>query len=169
MLRTVIASLGMVLLFNVNLVAEEDFKPDQSKLLSPAPEDATVLLAPNTNLFLSKTGDKIDWPLEKGIAISSRGQSRSNHIVSKLHFRDADIHVEFMLPEKTKGNSGVYIHGNYELQIIKSFGKEKLNQQDAGGIYGFAKPLVSACKKQASGKCMTFDSVLRDVMSQARS
>ena len=34
----------------------------------------------------------------------------------KRYDEDADIHVEFMLPEKSSGNSGVYIHGNYELQ-----------------------------------------------------
>jgi hypothetical protein len=92
-------------------------------------------------------GGQMDWPIEDGALVSTRGKGRSNHLVSRLHFRDAEIHVEFMLPEKTSGNSGVYIHGNYELQIYNSFGKEKPGMGDMGAIYGFSKPLAVACRK----------------------
>jgi hypothetical protein len=125
-----------------------DFAPQQTDLPVAPPKDAVVLFdGGGTNLFLSMKGGEIDWPIEDGALVSSRGSGRSNHLVSKLHFRDADIHVEFMLPEKTSGNSGVYIHGNYELQIFNSFGKKDPNQGDAGGIYGFSKPLVNACRR----------------------
>jgi hypothetical protein len=82
-------------------------------------------------------------------------KGNKNHIVSKLHFRDADIHVEFMLPEKGPGNSGVYIHGHYEVQIFNSFGKEAVTQEDAGALYGFHKPLVNACRNP--GEWQVFD------------
>lgn len=134
-----------LLLVTTGLVAEE-FHPDQSSLPTAPPEGATVLLGPETNEFLSKSGEAIDWPLEDGVATSTRGQNRSNHIVSKLHFRDADLHVEFKLPAKGSGNSGIYIHGNYELQIINSTGKEKLDQGDIGAVYGFAPASVNAGK-----------------------
>lgn len=128
--------------------AKGAFAPQQSNLPVAPPDDAIVLFdGQGTNLFLSKEGGEINWPVEDGALVSTRGQGRSNHLVSKLHFRDADIHVEFMLPEKTSGNSGVYIHGNYELQIFNSFGKEKPEMGDAGAIYGFSKPLVNACRK----------------------
>ncbi len=127
---------------------EEPFAPKQSDLPVPPPKGAIVLFdGKDTNLFLSKQGGKIDWPVEDGALVSSRGETRSNHIVSKLHFRDADIHVEFMTPQKSSGNSGVYIHGNYELQIFNSFGKKNPKAGDAGGIYGFHKPLVNAARK----------------------
>ncbi|MDZ7616704.1 MAG: DUF1080 domain-containing protein, partial [Patescibacteria group bacterium] len=116
----------------------------------PPPEGAVVLFnAKGTNLMLGKGGGPIDWPIEDGTLVVTSGETRSNHIVSKLHFRDADIHVEFMLPEKGVGNSGVYIHGNYELQVINSHGKADadLTQDDAGAIYGFFKPLAQACRK----------------------
>ncbi len=45
--------------------------------------------------------------------VSTQKPGNINHICSKLHFRDADIHVEFMLPEKGPGNSGIYLHGNF--------------------------------------------------------
>lgn len=135
------------LLSLILLAADPDFKPDQSKLPAPPPRGATVLLdEKGRHSFLSMAGEKIDWPVEDGVAVPTPRGNR-NHIVSKLHFRDADIHVEFMLPEKGPGNSGVYIHGHYEVQIINSFGKEKVTQEDAGALYGFSPPLVNACRK----------------------
>ncbi len=131
-------------------VAGGEFAPRQEQLPVPPPEGAVVLFdGEEHNLMLGKDGGPIDWPIEDGALRSMPGQTRANHIVSKLHFRDADIHVEFMLPEKGSGNSGVYIHGNYELQILNSFGKkeDQLNQGHAGAIYGFAKPLAQACRK----------------------
>lgn len=137
------------------LAADPDFKPDQSKLPVQPPKGAIALLDDQGNhMFLSMAGEKIDWPIENGVATSTPKRNQ-NHIVSKLHFRDADIHVEFMLPEKGPGNSGVYIHGNYEVQILNSFGKEKITQEDAGSLYGFAPPLENACRKP--GEWQVFD------------
>ncbi|MCH5376339.1 MAG: DUF1080 domain-containing protein [Planctomycetes bacterium] len=125
--------------------AAEEFAPSQDELPVPPPSDAIVLFdGGSTNRFLGKSGGEIDWTIEDGALVSTRGDERSNHLVSQLHFRDADIHVEFMLPEKGSGNSGIYIHGNYEVQIFNSSGKEQPDMGDMGAIYGFAKPLVNA-------------------------
>ena len=124
------------------------FEPRQDKLPAPVPPGATVLFdGSDATKFLSKTGEKINWPIEDGSLVSTRGGSNSNHVVSAIHFRDAVIHVEFLLPPKGSGNSGVYIHGNYELQIIRSHGKKDVTQKDMGAVYGFAKPLVNAARK----------------------
>ncbi len=137
------------------LAADRDFTPDQSKLPAPPPKDAIVLLdAKGNHSFVSMAGEKLNWPVEDGV-ITSTPKGNKNHIVSKLHFRDADIHVEFVLPEKGPGNSGVYIHGNYEVQILNSHGKENPTQDDAGAVYGFSKPLVNACRKP--GEWQVFD------------
>ncbi len=138
------------------LSAAADFKPDQSKLPAPAPKGATVLLDDKgTHSFLSMAGEKIDWPVEDGALVSTSNKKNQNHIVSKLHFKDADLHVEFMLPEKGPANSGVYIHGHYEIQIFNSFGKEKVTQDDAGALYGFSAPSENACRKP--GEWQVFD------------
>lgn len=133
------------------LAAGEDagvFKPEQSKLPAPAPKGAVVLFdGKETNLFLSMAGKEVDWPVEDGALVSTRNGRNTNHVVSRLHFRDADIHVEFMLPDTGTGNSGIYIHGNYEMQIENSFGKKNLEMGDMGAVYGFAKPLVNASRK----------------------
>ena len=135
------------LLADDSCTASPDFKPNQAELPVPPPEGAIVLFDGNTNLFLSMGGGEMDWPLEEGTLVSTRGKVRTNHLVSKLHFRDADIHVEFMLPDGSVGNSGVYLHGNYELQIFNSHGKSDPDMGDMGGIYGFAPPLANAARK----------------------
>ncbi|MBA2113941.1 3-keto-disaccharide hydrolase [Bremerella alba] len=144
-LRNALLSLFALVTLHGALFAD-DFQPNQKELPVQPPEDAIVLLGKDTNEFLSKSGNEIDWPLKDGVLTSTRGEGRSNHLVSKLHFRDADIHVEFKLPQKGTGNSGIYIHGNYELQIINSVGKEKLDQGEIGAVYGFAPALVNAGK-----------------------
>jgi hypothetical protein len=137
------------------LAADPDFKPDQSKLPVPPPGATALLDDKGNHSFLSMAGGKIDWPVADGVTTSTSNKRNQNHIVSAFHFKDADIHVEFMLPEKGAGNSGVYIHGHYEVQILNSFGKEKVTQEDAGALYGFAPPLENACRKP--GEWQVFD------------
>ena len=128
--------------------AREAFEPAQDSLPVPPPDKAIVLFdGRGTNLFLSMEGKEINWPIEDGTLVSTQARGRTNHLVSRLHFRDADVHAEFMLPEKGPGNSGVYLHGHYELQIYNSLGKQDPTMDDIGAIYGFAKPLANACRK----------------------
>ncbi len=98
------------------------------------------------HLFVSMAGEAPDWPIEDGSLVSTQKPGNINHLCSRLHFRDADIHVEFLLPEKGAGNSGIYIHGNFELQIINSHEAKELTQQEMGAVYGFAPPLVNAAR-----------------------
>jgi len=132
-----------------NALGEEnaEFAPQQDPLPVPPPSDAIVLFDGKENSFLSMSGEPINWPVEDGALVSTKGGQRVNHIVSKWHFRDADIHVEFMTDKKGGGNSGIYIHGHYELQIYNSFGNENVNDHDQGALYGFSKPLVNASRE----------------------
>ncbi|MFO0866768.1 MAG: DUF1080 domain-containing protein [Gemmataceae bacterium] len=144
-----------VLLCLAMLGADSDFRPDQTKLPTIPPKGAIVLLdGVGNHSFLSMAGEKVDWPVKDGEIVSTPKKNQ-NHIVSTLHFKDADIHVEFLLPEKGPANSGVYIHGNYEVQILNSFGKQKVTQEDAGALYGFSPPLENACRKP--GEWQVFD------------
>ncbi|MFN7333441.1 MAG: hypothetical protein ACK5TC_00095, partial [bacterium] len=90
-------------------IAQEEFKPDQSKIPVKPPANAKVLLGESTDHeFLSMSGDKPNWPFEKGAITSSPADGCNQyHVVSKWHFRDADIHVEFKVSPKNQGNSGV--------------------------------------------------------------
>jgi len=66
-------------------------------------------------------------------------------IYTEQKFGDCTIEVEFMIPKGS--NSGVYVMGEYEVQIYDTYGKEKLAPGDMGGIYTYAAPKVNACKK----------------------
>ena len=145
-------------------ICRADTPPSIVETPNGKPAEGAVVLfdGKEANLFLSKRGEPCDWPVIDGALLSTRGETRSRHIVSRLHFRDAQIHVEFMLPEpkggkKYSGNSGVYIHGHYELQIINSSNKKGISKGDCGAIYGIAPPLVAACRKP--GEWQTYDIV----------
>ncbi len=65
-------------------------------------------------------------------------------IYSDAKFGDAVIELEVMVPKGA--NSGIYIMGEYELQILDSFGRTKLGMGDMGAIYGAAVPSKNASK-----------------------
>jgi hypothetical protein len=136
------------LLFEGVCCAETEFAPKQDSLPVDPPKGAIVLFdGQGKNLFLSKEGKPCDWKVEQGAIIATGNGHHSNHAVSQLHFRDADIHVEFNIDPKAGGNSGVYLHGHYEMQIFDSFGKKNADEHDEGALYGFQKPLVNAARK----------------------
>jgi hypothetical protein len=67
-------------------------------------------------------------------------------IYTEAKFGDCTIEVEFMVPKGS--NSGIYVMGEYEVQVLDSYGKpaEKLTQGDLGALYSAAAPKVHAAK-----------------------
>jgi len=71
-------------------------------------------------------------------------------LVTKRAFGDFRLHLEFRTPflrgeaGKGRGNSGVYIHGRYEVQILDSYGTEG-RSGDCGALYKLAAPRVNMC------------------------
>jgi hypothetical protein len=63
-----------------------------------------------------------------------------------VYFRDANIHVEFNLPVDGDGNSGIYLQGLYELQILSAAGRSEIGLGDAGAIYGLHSPSIHAAR-----------------------
>ena len=68
-------------------------------------------------------------------------------IISEAKYGDCTIEVEFMVPKGS--NSGIYVMGEYEVQVLDSYGKaaDKLTQGDLGALYSAAAPKVNASKK----------------------
>lgn len=60
-------------------------------------------------------------------------------------FGDGTYEVEFMVPKGS--NSGIYVMGEYEVQVLDSYGRDKVGPGDVGGLYGAAAPKVNAAKK----------------------
>jgi hypothetical protein len=65
-------------------------------------------------------------------------------IYTEEKFGDSRIEVEVMVPKGS--NSGIYVHGEYEVQVLDSFGRKKLTQGDMGALYSAAVPKVNASK-----------------------
>jgi len=73
------------------------------------------------------------------------GDSLDFYSKDKDKFGDCRIELEVMVPQGS--NSGIYVMGEYEIQVLDSYGKAKMSGHDMGAIYGAAPPSVNACKK----------------------
>ena len=114
----------------------------------------TLGMSPPHGAMVLFGGKNLDaWlPTEKPWAILADGamEIRKGNLVSKQSLGSGTIHVEFctpFMPEtrgQDRGNSGVYVQGRYEVQVLDSFG---LNPKDneCGGIYKQAVPRANAC------------------------
>jgi len=86
---------------------------------------------------------------EKGEIVEGNLLGPTN-CVSKHKFGDHSLHVEFRTPfmprsrGQARGNSGVYVQGRYEVQVLDSFGLEGADNE-CGGIYKQSKPNVNMC------------------------
>lgn len=91
--------------------------------------------------------DIVKWKLVDG-AMDVAGGAGS--IVSRQRFKDFKLHLEFRTPfmplarGQKRGNSGVYLQGRYEVQILDSYGLKGENNE-GGAIYEVAAPLVNMC------------------------
>lgn len=84
-----------------------------------------------------KPGDALINPYRPG--------DRHGELYTEQKFGDGSFELEFMIPKGS--NSGVYVMGEYEVQILDSYGKEKPDDKDMGALYGIAAPKVNAAKK----------------------
>lgn len=94
--------------------------------------------------------------MEDGVMINEKS---GGNLVTKQEFEDFKLHVEFRYPEGS--NSGIYLRGRYEIQVLDSYGMEPESHL-LGGVYGFIDPSVNAAKK--AGEWQTYDITLRGRM-----
>jgi hypothetical protein len=103
----------------------------------------------STDQWQSKDGSPTAWKIENGELVAAKPDAQT-----KQKFQDFTLHLEFWLPKSPdptstnrskRTNSGVYLQGRYEIQILDSYGLAPLTYQDSGGIYSQKAPDVNAC------------------------
>ena len=92
------------------------------------------------------------WIIENGVLKSPHSGA---NIRTEQTFTDFKLHIEFRYPKES--NSGVYLRGRYEVQIIDSKGKEP-SSVELGGVYGFLDPLEMMAKD--AGEWQSYDITL---------
>lgn len=141
-------TLALVLLPALAL-ADDAPKPNDESMGAKPPEGAVVLFdGKDLSGWVSRDGSPAQWPVENGHFTVGPGKG---DIHTKDKFNDYQLHVEFnvpLMPEakgQARGNSGVYQAGNYELQVLDSYGL-KLQNNDCGAIYLQIIPAFNVCK-----------------------
>jgi hypothetical protein len=125
---------------------------------APPPADAIVLIGAgsDTSAWQMMNGNPITWVMKDGILPTGTGMIRT-----KAEFSNFQLHVEFATPTEPKGdgqgrgNSGVYLAGKYEVQVLDSFNNPTYPDGMAASLYGQFPPMVNASR--GPGQWQTYD------------
>ena len=129
----------------------------------PPPSDAIVLFdGKDLSNWTDAQGGPSKWVLGDGYMESVRG---AGYIYSKQAFGDVQLHVEWASPSTPKGsgqgrgNSGVFLMGLYEIQVLDSHDNRTYADGQAGALYGQYPPLANVARKP--GEWQAYDIIFR--------
>ena len=124
-----------------------------------APADAVVLFDGSDLSGWSKVGGgDAGWKVEDSYMEVVPG---TGDIQTNAHFGDVQYHLEFACPAEIKGesqgrgNSGVFLMGRYEIQVLDGYENPTYADGITASVYGEYPPLVNACR--APGQWQTYD------------
>jgi len=129
------------------------------------PSDAVVLFGGQSLggwRSADSSGQPARWKLADDYMEVAAG---AGNIASVREFGDVQLHVEWMAPVpargegQERGNSGVFLMGIYEVQVLDSYHNTTYPDGQAGAIYGQYPPLVNASRPP--GEWQTYDIVFR--------
>ena len=132
--------------------------PGKFSLGATPPSDAIVLFD-GTDLSQwrdMKTGEAAPWKIEDGAMVSQK-----DYIVTTNQFSDLQLHLEFREPTpprgegQGRGNSGVFLMGQYEIQVLDCYSNKTYADGATAGIYGQHPSQVNACLPP--GEWQTYD------------
>ena len=131
----------------------------QPGICSSPPSDAIVLFdGQDTSQWIGRDGGPIRWKVEDGALETPHGVG---NIETREHFGDCQLHIEWATPAEVdgdsqgRGNSGVFLMGKYEIQVLDSYNNRTYADGHAGAIYGQFPPLVNASR--GPGEWQTYD------------
>jgi len=126
------------------------------------PSDAIVLFdgteASVQANWTDTKGNPTQWKMVDGALESVK---RAGYIQTKQKFGSCQLHIEWAAPAKVegkgqgRGNSGVFLMGQYEVQVLDSYENQTYADGQAGALYGRSKPLVNASRKP--GEWQSYD------------
>ena len=132
--------------------------PDGAGKVS-VPSDAIVLFdGTDLSAWETPSGEPAGWDVSKGIVTVNKSKG---DIRTKETFGSFQLHLEWRIPKdiegesQSRGNSGVFLQGKYEVQILDSYQNETYVNGMAASIYKQSVPLVNAMRKP--GEWNTYD------------
>lgn len=155
--------LSAPLLFAQQSLKEGEYKPEDTEFYEPKvekitpgennqpPSDATVLFnGKDLSAWESvKEGGEAAWTVADGYMTVKPG---TGPIKTKEDFSDFQLHIEWRSPQEIegegqgRGNSGIFLQGLYELQVLDSYESKTYVNGQAGSIYKQSPPMVNATK-----------------------
>jgi hypothetical protein len=127
------------------------------------PADAIVLFdGKDLSNWSDVKGGPSKWVVRDGYMESVKG---AGYVRTTREFGSVQLHVEFATPSivtgssQGRGNSGVFLQGQYEVQVLDSFENPTYPDGQCGALYGRALPLVNASCQP--GQWQTYDIVYR--------
>jgi hypothetical protein len=137
--------------------------PGPERPPAPPPSDAIVLFdGSNLSQWRAEDNTAAKWTVKDGYVEVKPG---TGMLVSARGFGDVQLHVEWATPAvvqgegQERGNSGVFLMGMYELQVLDSYQNDTYPDGAAGAIYGENPPLVNAMRPP--GQWEAYDIVFR--------
>jgi hypothetical protein len=130
----------------------------------PPPSDAVVLFdGSSLDAWEHPDGSAPSWTVEDGAYVEVT--PGSGPLRTKEEFGDVQLHIEWMVPKsvegegQSRGNSGVYLMGTYEVQVLDSHENPTYADGQAAALYGQYPPLVNATRPQ--GEWQVYDIIFR--------
>lgn len=126
-----------------------------------APPADAIVLFDGTDLSAwksLKTGGDAEWKIEDG---AMEVAAKAGDIETRQAFGSCQLHIEWRTPAEVKGesqgrgNSGIFLMGKYEVQVLDSYDNPTYADGQAGALYGQKPPLVNVCRKP--GQWQSYD------------
>jgi Domain of Unknown Function (DUF1080) len=135
--------------------------PSTPDVVGRAPSDAVVLFeGKDLSAWAQKDGSPAKWKVGNGYFETV---PKTGYIYTKKAFGDCQLHLEFATPSpavgqgQDRGNSGVFLMGLYEIQVLDSYNNRTYADGSAAAVYGQYPPLVNASRPP--GQWQTYDIV----------
>jgi len=134
--------------------AEGEIPPpkDEPRVVDPGPPPADAIIlfdGKDLSQWQNEKGAAAGWEVNDGVATVNKTGS----IQTRQSFADCQLHLEWATPAVVKGNgqgrgnSGIYLSGRYEVQVLDSYDNKTYFHGQAGAVYKQYAPLVNVSRK----------------------